>query len=650
MSEYRPVILDCKVKVRKYVLVSQPSRWKQRGDRVVVQSSMLTIPNNVTHVPVKRYNGEEQNSVCSLPREDIEKDSSSVYEKSQVATTVSWVDAHGVALVDNSISDEFKYRRNDKFWICIGSKTNDYTATVPVINLRTSESGVISIDHVCWYPKIRGPDNELWTPGGIVWALKLCGPKKFTYFSWVICQRLPTATVTSIEDLATTTKSPQVPTRDVQVKDTTLLSVTESRELFEKRLRFMDISGRFRCIPSPEAFLSPSNTPSVSTLPWSPSLDQPWRQKERENGRLNTLTGMQQDGSDQGLWGRILAMVPKSEKETGYILKNSPIHPQELLKTQPKASQRQSSIESCPSLQDCESVDDDPSECVTVTGSGSSTPRNSYSSGPITPDIKDLAAADILLDIFHDKTTRSAISVTSPSISSNTNSIYDAWQRNKPRYNPLLEGLCDQGDAKCQYNTMFPCKHYHSPPAKCLIVNPELKPASPYSSSHHPPRSTKPHECCISRLSPFPSGAGSCMLSSLPSRNHICCCWAASELDGMPILHKREYDKVSIEFHVSKRMRILDRRGLVDGCLGLELGIGLGVGLVGSEEMGREGRKLQRDLDEGVLRVDGTFEIMAERSPEGDALCEELGILPLSLTLPPREEIRSNGVQHAVES
>lgn len=118
----------------------------------------------------------------------------------------------------------------------------------------------------------------------------------------------------------------------------------------------------------------------------------------------------------------------------------------------------------------------------------------------------------------------------------------------------------------------------------------------------------------------------------------------------MPILHKREYDKVSIEFHVSKRMRILDRRGLVDGCLGLELGIGLGVGLVGSEEMGREGRKLQRDLDEGVLRVDGTFEIMAERSPEGDALCEELGILPLSLTLPPREEIRSNGVQHAVES
>lgn len=638
MSEYHPV--TCKVQVRKYVLVSLPSRWRQRGERVVVQSTMLVIPNHATHVPVKRYNGEEQNSVCSLPREDIEKDSSGVYEKSRVTTTISWVDAHGVALCDSSLSDEFKYRRNDKFWICIGSNTKNYTTAVPVINLRTNESGVISIDHVCWYPKIRGPGNELWTPGGNLWTLKLCGPKKFMYFSWVICQRLPTAKITSMEDLATTTKSPQVPTKEVQVKGTTLLSAVESRELFEKRLRFMEISRRFKYIPSPETLFSPPTTStSLSTPPCSPDLNQLWRQKGRENGTLKTPVGRQQDANDRDLWGRILAMIPEGKKEAGYILKNSPIHPQELLKTQPKASQRQSSIDSCPSLQYCESVDDDPSECITVTGSGSSTPRNASSSEPMTPDVKDLAAADILLDIFHDDTARSAVSATSPTISNNTNSIYDAWQRNKPRHNPFFDGFCDQGDAECQYSTMFPCKHYHSPPAKCLLANLKQKPAPP-SPSRHGSHNASTHECCISRLSPLPSGAGSCMLSSLPSRNHACCWWAAPELDGMSILHKRDYDKVSIEFHISKRMRILDRTELVDRRLGLELGIGIsaGLGLGVCDEMGTEGKKLQRDLEEGVLMVDGALEVKAETSSERDELSEELGISPLSLS-PPRERI-----------
>jgi hypothetical protein len=55
MNVVQPVTLHCKVKVRKYVLVSDPTRWKRKGERIVVQSPMLDIPKSVSHVPVKRY-------------------------------------------------------------------------------------------------------------------------------------------------------------------------------------------------------------------------------------------------------------------------------------------------------------------------------------------------------------------------------------------------------------------------------------------------------------------------------------------------------------------------------------------------------------------------------------------------------------------
>lgn len=149
--------INCTVAIRKYVLVSKPSRWRQKSPRVVVQSPMLTISKTVLEVPVRRFNGEEENVVCFLPKQDIEKDTSSIYEKEKVSKGTSWVDAHGVALFDSTPSDNFMYCRGHRFWICIGTNTNGYDTRVPVINLETSEKGDIDIDQVCWFPKIQGP-------------------------------------------------------------------------------------------------------------------------------------------------------------------------------------------------------------------------------------------------------------------------------------------------------------------------------------------------------------------------------------------------------------------------------------------------------------------------------------------------------------
>jgi len=168
MASGQVEILDCKVRVRKYVLVSCPSRWKQKVERVVVQSPMLKITNSALEVPVKRYNGEEQNSVCFIPKHDIENDVS-IYEYAKVSTTESWVDAHGVALFDSALDDNFTYRRGDRFWICIGTNTG-FNIVVPVINLSSQsfEKGDIRIDQVCWFPKIQGPNVSL-----LPWMLQL---------------------------------------------------------------------------------------------------------------------------------------------------------------------------------------------------------------------------------------------------------------------------------------------------------------------------------------------------------------------------------------------------------------------------------------------------------------------------------------------
>ena len=86
MYSARLEIPSCKVKVRSYVLVQNPSRWNVKGERVIVQSPIQNLSTTLQEIPVKRYfQDEEQNSVCMLGVQDIEGDTNDIYEELQVS-------------------------------------------------------------------------------------------------------------------------------------------------------------------------------------------------------------------------------------------------------------------------------------------------------------------------------------------------------------------------------------------------------------------------------------------------------------------------------------------------------------------------------------------------------------------------------------
>ncbi|KAI9050429.1 hypothetical protein LZ554_005593 [Drepanopeziza brunnea f. sp. 'monogermtubi'] len=98
---------------------------------------MLSIPKDIPRVPVRRFNGKAENTVCFLPREHFERESSDAYQRLHASKTETSINAHGVAMSDSLTCSEFKYHRGDKFWISIGANQNRHEQDVPVVNLRT---------------------------------------------------------------------------------------------------------------------------------------------------------------------------------------------------------------------------------------------------------------------------------------------------------------------------------------------------------------------------------------------------------------------------------------------------------------------------------------------------------------------------------
>ncbi|KAG9244824.1 hypothetical protein BJ878DRAFT_396388, partial [Calycina marina] len=117
-------------------LFSKPTRWDERS-RVVVSSPMLDIRSTDVNIPVRRFSGEKSNVVTFLPKQDIEKDSSSAYKAHCVSTTPTEVDVHAVALLVSGDDDDLVYEKHDKFWIMAAEDTSQYVRKVQVINLRT---------------------------------------------------------------------------------------------------------------------------------------------------------------------------------------------------------------------------------------------------------------------------------------------------------------------------------------------------------------------------------------------------------------------------------------------------------------------------------------------------------------------------------
>ena len=290
-------MLSCSVEVRTYKLIPQPSRWGLQGERsALVQSPVLEISDIILRVPVKRHSHvEELNSVTFLPKGDIAED---INRKRTVL-----VNAHGVALSASEPSDDLDYERGDTLWICIGSKTQDYDHSVPVINLQTFKQGIIGIDKVCWYPKIQGPDSELWTLGGETRKLKHCGSRKFSHWSWVICQRL--------DGGKPTTKSVEIPVGDIELPNRRLLSAGESKLFYEKRFRAREGAGRNEFIALPSPLITP------------PQLFESPAKKARYSVESSQSTPPKP--TDLDVWRRIMAMA-KQSKATYNPLQLSTIH------------------------------------------------------------------------------------------------------------------------------------------------------------------------------------------------------------------------------------------------------------------------------------------------------------------------------------
>jgi len=264
----------------------------------------------VSNVPVKRVNrGEEDNAVCFIPVKDIEKDSSVIYNKAQVSKLPSWINAHGVAVRDSSVSGAFKYKYGDTFWIYIGAKAEEHQTTVSVINLRTLKEGVIDVGSVCWYPIIQAPNNELWTLGGEIRQLKHGGPKNFSSFSWAICQKL--------DGTVPTTRNVKIPTKCSTIPDTFQLSSIERRSLFRER---------YLSMPRESALIA-STPGKAQTTPMTPPLS-----PELDNVESRPVTAVsaqlsQNIGSKYtDVWPGIKELAKASRGVLG-PLGGSPIHP-----------------------------------------------------------------------------------------------------------------------------------------------------------------------------------------------------------------------------------------------------------------------------------------------------------------------------------
>ncbi|KAH7412465.1 hypothetical protein BKA64DRAFT_329426 [Cadophora sp. MPI-SDFR-AT-0126] len=468
--------MDCKIEGRKYVLVSQPSRWQTTRERVVVQSPMLNISKDVALVPVRRFNGEQQNVVCFLPRTDFEKDSSDAYQRSHVNKSPSSIEAHGTAICDSSPSNEFSYRRNDRFWIYIDSRTEEYKNTVPVINLRTYQSGLIQLDHVCWFPRIcstsicsvtKATREQLWTPGGSARQCKLSGSKKYAQWSYVVCQY----TV----DTKPIGKSVLIPAKDNQSEETRHLSVNESNVFFQTRWRRMVAELDGSCASHPPTF--PLPTPSAS-LELEISR-KPEKGKELGSNRTVPVP------IDEDFWARIQDMANhRASRSKHYVLRNSPTHPQKSLSIAGSEDRGRSTSISIPRDEydsdwssDFDSISnfsrDISPNCISDAENPKSALQGQFLHEGNTPwEVLRCPNANGL--VLQDRPDGLAFSAADPSIAKDPTRIRAEWEANRPDHNPMLDDLCQNKVPLYPYTTKYTCQHFHPDPAKCLLDNKPL--------------------------------------------------------------------------------------------------------------------------------------------------------------------------------
>lgn len=505
------ISMDCKVQIRRYVLIASPSKWAQRGARVVVQSPVPNITNELV-IPVRRFKGDKENSVCFMPVQDIEKDGSIAYKDAKITSETKPIDAHGVSLF-KSCSD-FDYRPGDKFWLFITTKGDDFENDVPVINLRTMASGSVPISHVCWFPKMRGPGNEVWTFGGNMGELRHSEKTHLT--SWGICQYLDGEPATSREI--------QMPKRNINTDEQRWLSSSDARPLFSQIQETMTSNHNRIISPTLPAHSSPSRSEHCKVLLQALYKSPKSLCEDKDNGSsVRTLTFEKLD------------QVRFTSKGTPGPLQNCLIHPQRTLSSPNRRKYRRIEVDDTQS--DSGYSDKTAISSIELSGLAMETGdlyqfnddlgrliRDEDGEGTSVALIlkrmllhKEMMAGEVAKRLERkqmNNTDDKVLSAAHPLIRTNPTIISERYQikKNAPGIEFLTKernrsaDLCDCGNGDCKWSLRFTSRHYHPDHRKCRNAN------------------NPDHEHCVSAERALPSRAGSCFLNE-GIRPHECCVW-----------------------------------------------------------------------------------------------------------------------------
>jgi len=479
----------------------------------VVQSPMLSIPKFDTWVPVKRFNGEGENSVCFLPRRDIEKDASNVYEKECVSKNPLWADAHGVAITNSDPDEEFEYEVGHRFWIMIGASPSQHSRMVPVINLDTFATGSVDIEHVCWVPKYQGPGSEIYTLGGQVRKLKHSGSRNFSFWSWAICQQLSGPTVT---------KNVEIPKSEGSLLDRMELLGIRRRTLFEAKFKAMVEEYSKALIEPPQlnsitGLLTPPSSPTAAdpALLGFSETSQPTVTELSNSAQAVALNQPNMNLSAPDIWpekvpvAQICQSIGDQRKQSKIVDPPISIAAIQARVPRPPASQtntlmsirriiEQNVLSMEQNMVSLANNSTALSHWIVEPPSCKVSQQRSYSDRSSMSDVSE--AASTLIDLSHKATLKRH------SVSGN-NQTKAVQRLSSVQY--LITGctsfaeLCDRVDVDCSYIRKFTFKHFHSSGDTCQL-----------SHVDH----------CVSKLETYPEKLRICLLSDLPSeRRHQCC-------------------------------------------------------------------------------------------------------------------------------
>lgn len=447
--------------------------------------------------------------------------------------------------------------------------------------------------------------KQFWTLGGGTRKRQLSGARKFSYYSWAICQRL--------DGTPTATETVEIPTREVRLEGKRKLSTSESRSLFNKILQCMTgepYDEADQTNQSESSFRSPghcSPCSQVIVLPTPPTLPghQLSQLQQLQHLPKKAPTQEQRPLPLPSPWQGIFELSGRINGR--YILRKSLIHPQELALTRTKL--RQSLLPSVETAS--KDIDRSKSNNVNkvystrepfVCNTRESSAHHTRDSSPSRAEASDeelcnqdtpssecsemIGAAEILVEMSRNV----YLDATSPR---------EAWEAHKPTENPMFTALCTQRDAQCPYTILSTRLHYHCPPEKCKLSRPSSNPSQQEGALQdvYDPD----HTHCVSRLGAFPDSAGECHLQNSRSRfpNHKCCYWDEEDLKTVPTRGQRSCESKKLEEARKKGLRILDRRVLVGNWLDVEREVTM-MGL----SLDDGGKELEAALNGGLHEVE----------------------------------------------